>query len=158
MNNPLRIPLACVLLMVSISPLLADEHPDATGTTDNADAELAAIEATARDYIDGWYEGDAERMERALHPDMAKRTVRALPSGAEILNTVTASNMVEYTRAGFGKQSKKEDQHNEVQILDVLTNTANVKTTSHEFIDYLQLAKINGKWWIVNVLWEPNDG
>ena len=117
--------------------------------------ERAAIEAAARDYIDGWYEGDAERMARALHPDLAKRTVRALPDGSEILNTLSQSNMVAYTRAGFGKKNKKEGQHNEVIILDVMSKTASVKTISHEFIDYIHLAKIDGQWRIVNVLWEP---
>ena len=121
------------------------------GTTDERDA----IEAAARDYIDGWYEGNAERMARALHPDLAKRTVRALPDGSETLNTLSQSNMVAYTRAGFGKKSKQEGQHNEVIIFDVMSKTASVKTISHEFIDYLHLAKIDGQWRIVNVLWEP---
>jgi putative lumazine-binding protein len=38
------------------------------------DADL--IKQTALDYIEGWYEADAVRMERALHPDLAKRIVR----------------------------------------------------------------------------------
>ena len=41
----------------------------------------AAIKATALDYLEGWYSGDAERMERALHPDLAKRIVRVDPEG-----------------------------------------------------------------------------
>ena len=32
-----------------------------------------AIRATVSDYIEGWFDGDAERMERALHPELAKR-------------------------------------------------------------------------------------
>jgi len=137
----------CLILTLSAPLLLAQKVT--TG-------EEEAIEACARDYIDGWYEGDTERMARALHSDLAKRSIRQLPNGTEILNTLTASNMIEYTRAGFGKKSKQASQHNEVIILDVLSQTAAVKTISHEFIDYLHLAKINGKWWIVNVLWEPN--
>src|SRR5262249_46471729 len=40
----------------------------------NASDEVrAAIKQTALDYIEGWYEGDAERMERAVHPELAKR-------------------------------------------------------------------------------------
>jgi len=63
--------------------------------------------------------------------------------------------MVEYTRAGFGKNPEKK-QKIEVIILDVFKNTAWVKTVSPDFIDYLQIAKYNGKWVIVNVLWEMN--
>ena len=35
-------------------------------------ADTAAIKATALDYVEGWFEGNAERMERALHPVLAK--------------------------------------------------------------------------------------
>ena len=38
-----------------------------------ADAERAMIVATALDYFEGWFDGDAVRMERALHPELAKR-------------------------------------------------------------------------------------
>ncbi len=34
-------------------------------------ADSAAIRQAALDYIEGWYEGNAERMERALHPDLS---------------------------------------------------------------------------------------
>ena len=39
-----------------------------------------AIEATVRDYFEGWFDGDAERMERALHPQLAKRARSATES------------------------------------------------------------------------------
>lgn len=32
-----------------------------------------AAESIARDYIEGWYTGDAERMDRAFHEDLVKR-------------------------------------------------------------------------------------
>ena len=44
-------------------------------------ADASAIKQTALDYIEGWYEGDAERMERALHPELAKRIVRTNQEG-----------------------------------------------------------------------------
>ena len=33
-------------------------------------ADSSAIRATALDYVEGWYEGNAERMSRALHPEL----------------------------------------------------------------------------------------
>ena len=38
-------------------------------------SDNAAITKTALDYIEGWYTGDAVRMERALHPELAKRMI-----------------------------------------------------------------------------------
>src|SRR5690242_18620326 len=48
------------------------EHMMSTKET----AQHEAIRRTALDYIDGWYTGDAERMRRSLHPDLAKRIQR----------------------------------------------------------------------------------
>ena len=76
--------------------------------------EKAAIKNATLDYLEGWYDGDAERMERALHPDLNKRGVQVIPNtGRTVLSYASASMMVEYTRAGLGKMSK-EKQKNEV--------------------------------------------
>ena len=43
-----------------------------------------AITKVALDYGEGWYEGDADRMARALHPELAKRMISQTrrPEGA----------------------------------------------------------------------------
>ena len=41
------------------------------------DSTVAEVEATARDATSGWYDADVERMQRALHPELAKRTQEA---------------------------------------------------------------------------------
>ena len=62
--------------------------------------------------------------------------------------------MVEWTKKGAGK--KPQDQWGiELTIQDVYKNIASVKIVSVDFIDYAQVAKIDGEWKIVNVLWEP---
>jgi hypothetical protein len=44
-----------------------------------------------------------------------------------------------------------------VTILDVYDNVAMVKTMSAEYVDYLQMGKVNGKWIIINVLWTERE-
>ena len=122
MRNTRMIALALTCLLAAGSGIAADGESNAT-------TDRAAIEAAARDYIDGWYEGDAERMARGLHPDLVKRTIRPLPNGRGILQHLSSATMIEYTRAGLGKKSKKEGQVNEVIILDQLSVTASVKFT-----------------------------
>jgi Putative lumazine-binding len=117
-----------------------------------ADAE--AIKQTALDYIEGWYEGNPERMERALHPELAKRIVRTSKEGMSNLNQISAMTLVQYTRRGGGKNTPKEKQQKDVTILDVFENAASVKVVASDWIDYLHMAKWNGRWVIVNVLWE----
>jgi hypothetical protein len=118
-------------------------------------AEQAAIKQTALDYIEGWYEGNAERMERALHPDLAKRIVRTDPkSGRSRLDQMSAMGLVQGVRSGYGKNTPKEKQQKDVTILDVYENAASVKVIAADWIDYLHIARYNGRWVIVNVLWE----
>ena len=50
-----------------------------------SDADKTAITQTARDYIEGWYEGNPDRMERALSPDLAKRIVMTNEQGRSML-------------------------------------------------------------------------
>jgi len=60
--------------------------------------ENAAITKTALNYIEGWYEGDAARMESALHPELAKRMVYTDPkSGRSQLNDMSAMTLVQGT-------------------------------------------------------------
>jgi len=118
------------------------------------DATRKAIQATALDYIEGWYDGDAVRMERALHPELAKRALLPTPDGKTRLEHMGASQLIAFTRAAYGKQTPKERQQKEVQILDVFGNAATVKVTAADWVDYLHLSRLEGKWVIVNVLWE----
>ncbi len=117
-------------------------------------ADQAAIKQTALDYIEGWYEGNAERMERALHPELAKRIVRTNDKGQSRLNQTSAMNLVRDTREGYGKNTSKDKQQKDVMILDVFENAASVKLVASDWIDYLHIAKFNGRWVIINVLWE----
>jgi hypothetical protein len=118
-------------------------------------ADSAAIKATALDYIEGWYAGDGERMERALHPELAKRIVNTNPAnGRNSLGQQSAMTLVQGTKRGGGKDTPVAKQRKDVRILDVFGNTASVKIDADSWVDYLHVAKWNGRWVIVNVLWE----
>ena len=120
-----------------------------------ATADQAAIKQAALDYIEGWYEGSAERMERALHPELAKRIVQTnRQNNQSRLDQMSALSLIQGTRRGGGKNTPKERQQKDVTILDVYENAASVKIIASDWIDYLHMAKFNGKWVIVNVLWE----
>ncbi len=117
-------------------------------------ADSAAIRAAALDYVEGWYAGDAARMERALHPELAKRIVNRDPAGNQWLGSMGATNLVQGVRRGGGRETPAERQQKDVVILDVFENAASVRATMSDWIDYMHLARWNGRWVIVNVLWE----
>jgi hypothetical protein len=118
------------------------------------DADREAIKRTALNYAEGWYEGNAEKMESALSPDLAKRIARTNDKGQSSLGQMTAMTLVQYTRAGEGKNTPKEEQQKEVTILDITGGAAVVKCEMRDWVDYMHIGKMNGKWVIINVLWE----
>jgi hypothetical protein len=117
-------------------------------------AEDAAIKATALDYIESWYEANPARMERALHPQLAKRIFEPGPDGKIHLDHMTADQLIAGVRKGGGKNTPPEKQQKDVTILDVYENIATVKVVASSWIDHLQMAKVDGHWKIINVLWE----
>lgn len=145
--------LLCVVVLTTCAA-------QANAQTPAAEADRTAIRQTALDYIEGWYEGNAERMERALHPELAKRIVQTNPQYKRSrLDQMGALSLVQGTRRGGGKETPKDRQQKDVTILDVFENAASVKIVASDWIDYLHVARWNGRWVIVNVLWElkPND-
>ncbi len=139
----------CLCLILLLALLLAGCGPSTAPAVPlkASEADLAAIRQTASDYIDGWYTGDAERMERSLYDQLAKRWIID-----DRVDTTTKWEMIDMTKAGGGK-TYTGDKTSTVTILDVYGNVAIVKTVSPEYIDYLQMGKVNGKWIIINVLW-----
>lgn len=138
-----------LICFLALAPLLGGF---AFGQTTDQDE---AIRKTALDYIEGWYGGDASRMERALHPELAKRMISTDPkTGRSQFNHIGAMTLVQRTREGIGKKVPEDRQLKEVTILDRYNNAAVVKIVASDWIDYLQVAKFNGDWKIINVLWE----
>ena len=131
--------------LVTVAAMAQTSTPD-----DNA-----AITKTALNYIEGWYAGDAARMESALHPELAKRMIYTDPkTGRSQFNHMGAMALVQGTRRGGGSKTPKEQQLKEITILDRYQGAAVVKIVASEWIDYLSVAKFNGEWKIINVLWE----
>jgi len=118
-------------------------------------ADYAAIRQTALDYIEGWYTGDAERMERALHPDLAKRLVYFdSQAGGSGLNHQSALTLVQNTRFQAARPTPEAQRQQDVAILDKFENAASVRIVASDWVDYLHIVRWNGEWKIINVLWE----
>ena len=120
---------------------------------DTPDPDADAIRRAALDYIEGWYDADPARMARAVHPELAKRIV-ITEDGVSRIEQMGASKLVSNVRRGGGKQTPPERRQKDVTILDRFENAASVKVVASDWIDYLHLARVDGRWVIVNVLWE----
>jgi hypothetical protein len=138
MNNQLKMAFAIMLSMVMLPTALFSQ-----GKTKDEEA----IRNAALDYVQGWYDADGARMQRALHPDLAKRGLVG-----DNLQPISAAGLVDLTKNGMGKNQpgKKEKV---ITVLDIADTIATVKVVSDQFNDYLHLGKVNGKWVIINALW-----
>lgn len=145
-----------VITVVALSMAAFAQTPSAPApvpATQSAIDEEARIRATVLDYIEGFYEGRADRMERALHPDLAKRIVKTDEKGRSNLGQMSAMTLVQIVRTGAGTKTPKEQQRKDITILDRYNDMAVAKLIAADFVDYLELAKWNGEWKIVNALW-----
>jgi hypothetical protein len=107
-----------------------------------------AIVRCVLDYFEGWFEADADRMRRALHPELAKRSL-----GSDGLDHLTASQMVDATAAGAGKERNSSARRIDVRVVEVHGDIATAVVDSHVYREYLHLVRTDGDWKIVNALW-----
>jgi len=116
--------------------------------------DQVAIRAAALDYAEGWYEGDVERMKRCLHPQLAKRQLLLNPqTGKRIFEHFTKEDLVRWTEQGVGTDVPRDQLQYKVDIMEVYQEVAMVRCESALYVDFLQLAKDDGRWSIVNVLY-----
>lgn len=127
------------VLLLALAPFAFAASPE----------DEAKITAAALDYAESWYTGDAARMERAVHPELAKR----IAARGE-LQKMGAAELIDGAGKGYGKKTPVEKQQKDVRILDVFGNAASVRLEMGSWIDYMHLAKFGNEWKIVNVLWE----
>lgn len=120
--------------------------------------EETAVREAVLDYFEGWFEGDPARMERALHPELAKRSL----GGAELdwLDSTTAPEMIEATARGVGKTPLREgqDARIEVEIEEIYETIANVTVRSAIYREYVHLIRTGSGWKIVNTVWQRTAG
>lgn len=119
-----------------------------TKVTDNA-----AIYQAVNDYYEGWYTPDTEQIAECLHTDLAKRAIKQDVSGKQYLLHLTKEVMVGATRQGGGSNSPAEKKNWTITILDSYEEIATVKVNCPEYVEYIHLARHDGQWQIVNVLY-----
>lgn len=119
--------------------------------------DTALIESAVLDYVEGFYEGDTARISRSIHPDLSKF---GYSYQKDSLNY--KGHLMTFDRAiGYALDVKKNPEYaappnavKKIEILDAQDKIANVKLTAYWGIDYLLLAKYDGKWMVTKVLWQ----
>jgi Putative lumazine-binding len=132
-----------ILLVLGVAVL-------AWGSTSSSN-EKATVTAVAQNYMDAYYTADAARMQKTLHPDFHKRTLRTVNGHTEISED-TVQSMVEGVRLGSGKEIPMADRIQKIEVLDVYRDAASVKVVTGRWIDYMHVSKLNGEWRVLDVV------
>lgn len=137
-----------------ITHVLGQSHPLA-GARDTA-----GIEAAGRDYIEGFYQGDSTRHLRSVHPSVYKYGFMWITPSNGSPPRYNGSQMpwdgfLRYARNVRERGRFAPDSAvREVRILDAGDQVAAVKVTVTWGIDYLLMARHDGRWMTSHVLWQ----
>jgi len=119
------------------------------------DDDRSAVKQACLDYVEAVYEVNPAKAERSVHPDLVKRGF-FIKKGETVYSphTMTFTELVELAKNYNKKGQLAKDAVKEVVVFDVSDQTASAKVTAVWGIDYIHLAKYDGKWKIINILWQ----
>jgi hypothetical protein len=122
-----------------------------------AEGDREAVERAVLDYVEAIEQGKPELIERGVHTELHKfGFYRQDPAADYQIYPMTFDQLRELA-ATYKKEGRvPDDAKHEIEVLDVLDQTAAVKLTAFWGIDYMHLAKYNGEWKVVQVLWQSH--
>jgi hypothetical protein len=144
------------LIMVFTTLFSLNSH--LCGQTQN---DTLLIRETVLNYLEGLNDNDVSRVEKAMHPELAKRIIVKDKQGNYKLDNMGWSHLlyniktVDFTKFYKADANPEEPYQVEVIFFDISNDIATVKAIQNKFafFDYIHLGKINGEWKIINILW-----
>lgn len=152
MIDPKRLTALATALLLSIATS-ATAMPTAPAAPQD---EASAVKRAALDYLEGFYEGDTSKLRRSVRPEVVKYGfARRSADGPYQGTAMSFDQMIAFAEGVKASgRSRPDSDPKKVEILDILDQTATVKVTAYWGTDYLQLAKYDGTWMILHVLWQ----
>ena len=145
--NPLAPGLAVLALLA---------FPTSQDPATRAPSDTDLVRRAGLDYVEALYEVKPEYIERSVHANLVKygfwRPDAASPYQG---SSMTKAQLLELTKT-WNKKGAKADAKSvkQVDVLDVMDQTAVVKVTAVWGVDHMQLAKFDGTWQILHILWQ----
>lgn len=140
-----RLTLLAALSLIA-SPAVAQGAADHKGVRD-----------AVLDYVEGIYEVQPERIARSVHTTLHKQGMMSRDA-KEYRGPAPMTYEQLYDLAGSwnvdNKNADPETAPKTVEVFDVQDATAMAKLTASWGTDYFLLAKLEGKWMIMQVLWQ----
>lgn len=118
--------------------------------------ELASIQQVIDLYIDGVRNGKVESLRAAFHPQSSMFGWK----GNDLFVT-PIQGLYDYIASTPAPASSGEATNFIITSIQVAGNAASVEMAmdsyhAHDFVDYFQLLKVEGRWWIVSKLFHAD--
>jgi hypothetical protein len=122
--------------------------------TSDKDLVYAAIE----DYVDCLYLAQPDRIKKSVHPNLVKKGFWRPKDKTEYQpeETMTFQELVDLAGKWNANGKLAKDALKKIEIFDVQDQTAIGKLTAVWGTDYFQLAKYDGKWMVVHIVWQSH--
>ncbi len=155
--NPSK-PLVALALALSVFALAfrgensSQTPPPAAGDP----AEREAVERAVKDYVEAIYQAKPELIERSVHPALEKMGMYRPDAGtAYRLPGKMTFEQLRDLAANWNKDgSQGKDLAYDITVHDVMDVSASAKLRAKWGVDHMHLAKSDGRWKIVQILWQ----
>lgn len=120
-------------------------------------ADREAVRQAALDYVEGLYTADPSRIERSVHKNLTKRGFWRAPAETTYRpeSVMTFDQLMKLT-ADWNKDGKRDTSIKEIVVLEVLDQTASARIAAMWGVDHMHLAKYDGRWQIINIVWQAH--
>jgi hypothetical protein len=115
--------------------------------------DKAGVEKAILNYVDAFYQADTAKAYESVVRDLAKRGYYT-NNGQSHEAKMSFEQLVRLAQRWKNSQTINESTPRKVTVFEVQDRIASAKVEALWGIDYFHLAKLNGKWMIVNVLWQ----
>jgi len=142
----MRLPIL-LALVIAAAPL----------TAQRAAPDTAGVRAAVVDYVEALYLVQPERIAKSVHPSLVKQGMVRPAAGGPYVGPEPMNYTQLHRMAGNWNKAGRVDAKTapkEIAIYDVQDATAVAKLTAFWGTDYFLLSKIDGKWMIMQILWQ----
>ena len=142
-----RLLLPLATLAIAAAPLAAQNQ-----------ADHRAVREAVLDYVEAIYEVKPERIARSVHPSLVKQGMARSASGGAYRGPLPMTYQQLYDLAATWNKDKAQvdpaTAPKVIEVYDVQDATAMAKLTASWGTDYFQLMKLDGKWMIMQIVWQ----
>lgn len=149
MRNRTVSTLAAVLFAFPATPLAAQAA--------DADEKSAAVRAAVLDYVEAIYDAQPERIERSVHPDLAKFGYwKGRDDDEYSPSPMSYEELMETARTWNAAGRDLSGAPRIIDVDDIQERVATARLIAAWGIDYLHLVLTEDGWKIRNVVWQSH--